>query len=69
MKEAKVELGTGLVKQLTNVNSGTSNLSIMLQDFGLKKNELVGLTIDYKELCEIHDLAKALHESVKKLKQ
>ena len=72
MFKAKIELGRGIVKHLTTSsqpNIATSNLTSILKDFGLKKSELVDLTISYEELCEIHSLAKDLHESVKKLKK
>lgn len=72
MFKVKIDLGRGIVKQLTSssqVNFATSNLTSILKDFGLDRSELVDLTLSYEELCEIHSLAKDLHESVKKLKK
>ena len=72
MFKEKIELGRGIVKCLTtssDIEISTSNLTSILKDFGLDKNELVDLTLSYEELCEIHSLARELHESVKKFKK
>ena len=69
MNETRIELGVGLVRELASFDDSISKLSMIMQDFGLKKSELIDLRIGYEELCEIHDLARELHESVRKLKQ
>jgi len=70
MLEEKIELGIGIVRHLNRDNEApVSRLSSILQEFGLNKSDLVDITMTYEELCEIHSLAKEIHESVRKLKQ
>lgn len=69
MLETEIVLGRGIVKYLTSCKYvPVLNLTNILQEFGFGKEDLVDLTMTYEELCEIHSLAKALHESVRKLK-
>lgn len=69
MHETEIALGRGIIKYFTSCNDVPAlNLTSILQEFGFSKDDLVDLTMTYEELCEIHSLAKALHESVTKLK-
>ena len=69
MQEKKIELGTCIVKYMARCNEiPVSKLSGILQEFGFNKDDLVNFSMTYEELCEIHSLAKELHESVRKLK-
>lgn len=68
MREEKIELGVCIVKHMTrSIEIPASRLSSILQEFGFSKDDLVDFSMTYEELCEIHSLAKELHESVRKL--
>lgn len=69
MQETNISLGIGLIwcPAYFNEKISDSNVKKLLQDFGLNKSDLGNIAISYEELCEIHSLAKSLHESVKKL--
>lgn len=70
MFEEKIQLGIGIVKHLSRCNEvPVLRLSSILQEFGLNKMDLLDITLTYEELCEIHSLAKELHQSVRKLKK
>ena len=73
MEEVEVNLGTGIVRDLSSNLTEEKPVSIekfwnTLEDFGINRNEL-NLDPSYKELYEIYSVIRVYRKSVRYLKE
>ena len=74
MFETRVNLGRGILKNLSSINVDDNGVPVesiweTIEDFGIRKEDLKKIDPSYKELFEIYSAIRAYRISVRYLKE